>query len=401
MIRPATIDDLEPLLTLEERCFATDRISRRRFRHLLTRAKARTLVEDEGGRLLGYALVLFSRGTALARLYSIAVDAEARGRGIARRLLAAAEAEAVARGCVSMRSEVRRDNTASLALFRSNGYRQFDEVEDYYEDHMDALRFERTLAPQLELTSVRVPYYPQTTDFTCGPACLMMAMKALEPQLHLDRRLELRLWRESTSIFMTSGQGGCGPFGLAVAAHEHGFDAELFVKQRGPFLAETVRHPAKKEVIRIVEEDYLDRIGELGIPVHRRPARFPEVQELFEAGGIPLVLISSWRIYRERFPHWVVITGFEERFIYAHDPFVDSSEGETVADCVNMPIARAEFERMARYGRSGQRAVLVVWPRRRSHGSQVRPSRGRPKAASTRRSGGGEAAPADDSIQAR
>jgi hypothetical protein len=96
-------------------------------------------------------------------------------------LLAAAEAEAVARGCVSMRSEVRRDNTASLALFRSNGYRQFDEVEDYYEDHMDALRFERTLAPQLELTSVRVPYYPQTTDFTCGPACLMMAMKALDP----------------------------------------------------------------------------------------------------------------------------------------------------------------------------------------------------------------------------
>ncbi len=401
MIRPATVHDLEQLLALEERCFATDRITRRRFRHLLTRANARTLVEDEGGRLLGYALVLFSRGTALARLYSIAVDGEARGRGIARRLLAAAEAEAVARGCVSMRSEVRRDNTASLTLFRSNGYRQFDEVEDYYEDHMDALRFERTLAPQLELTSARVPYYPQTTDFTCGPACLMMAMKALEPQRDLDRRLELRLWRESTSIYMTSGHGGCGPFGLAVAAHDQGFDAELFVKQRGPFLAETVRHPAKKEVIRIVEEDYLDRIGELGIPVHRRPARFPEVQELFEAGGIPLVLISSWRIYQERFPHWVVITGFEQRFIYAHDPFVDSSEGETVADCVNMPIARAEFERMARYGRSGQRAVLVVWPRRRNHGSHVKPSRGRPKAASTRGSGGGAAAPADNSSQTR
>ena len=401
MIRPAAVHDLEQLLALEERCFATDRITRRRFRHLLTRANARTLVEDDGGRLLGYALVLFSRGTALARLYSIAVDSEARGRGIARRLLAAAEAEAVARGCVSMRSEVRRDNTASLTLFRSNGYRQFDEVEDYYEDHMDALRFERTLAPQLALTSVRVPYSPQTTDFTCGPACLMMAMKALEPQRALDRRLELRLWRESTSVYMTSGHGGCGPFGLAVAAHGQGFDVELFVKQRGPFLAETVRHPAKKEVIRIVEEDYLDRIAELGIPVHRRPARFPEVQELFEAGGIPLVLISSWRIYQERFPHWLVITGFEERFIYAHDPFVDTDEGETVADCVNMPIARAEFERMARYGRSGQRAVLVVWPRRRSQGSQVRPSRGRPKAATTSASGGGAAAPADDSSQTR
>lgn len=363
MIRLATLDDLDRLVALENSCFESDRITRRRFRHLLTRANASTIVADDDG-LVGYVLVLFSRGTALARLYSIAVADKARGRGLARQLLAAAESEALRRGCVSMRSEVRRDNQASLNLFRSNGYEQFDEVTDYYEDHMDALRFERTLAPQLALTQVRVPYYRQSTDFTCGPACLMMAMKALDPKLHLDRSIELRLWRESTSIFMTSGHGGCGPFGLAVAAHEHGFGAEIFVKQRGPFLAETVRNPAKKEVIRVVEEDYLESIRRLGLKHHRRAARFPEVQELFEAGGIPLVLISSWRIYQERFPHWVVITGFEERFIYVHDPFVDEDEGETAADCINMPIARTEFERMARYGRSGQRAVLVVWPRR-------------------------------------
>ena len=73
-----------------------------------------------------------------------------------------------------------------------------------------------------------------------------------------------------------------------------------------------------------------------------------------------MVLISSHRIYEERFPHWLVITGFDRDFIYVHDPFVDDSEGEIVADCVNMPVARSEFERMARYGRTGQRAVLVI-----------------------------------------
>ena len=35
------------------------------------------------------------------------------------------------------------------------------------------------LVPQLELSRVRVPYYQQTTDFTCGPASLIMAFKAL------------------------------------------------------------------------------------------------------------------------------------------------------------------------------------------------------------------------------
>ncbi len=365
-IRPAVLDDLDQLVVLENRCFDTDRLSRRSFRHMLTRANASTLIHDRDGRITGYALVLYSRGTALSRLYSIAVDADERGRGVGRALLAAAEEEALARGCVSMRSEVRRDNARSIALFEAFGYTPFEELENYYEDHMDALRFERTLAPQLALTQVRVPYYEQTTDFTCGPACLMMAMKALDPDITLDRRLELRLWREATSIFMTSGHGGCGPYGLALAAHRRGFPSGLFVKQRGPFLVDSVRQPDKKEVMRIVEEEFAERVEELAIPVHQRPIRFAEVQEMFEGGGIPLVLISSWRIYEERFPHWVVITGFEERFIYVHDPLVDRDEGETVADCVNMPIARTEFERMARYGRSGQRAVLVVWPRYRS-----------------------------------
>jgi len=363
VIRTATTADLDGLVELEARSFETDRLSRRSFRYMITRANARMLVAEDEGAVAGYALVLFSRGTALARLYSIAVDGAVRGRGVGRQLLEAAEAEAVARGCVSMRSEVRRDNRASLQLFEKAGYKPFEELEDYYEDHMGALRFERTLAPQLALTQVRVPYYQQTTDFTCGPACLMMAMKALNRGLRLDRTLELRLWREATSIFMAAGHGGCGPFGLALAANRRGNTVELFVKQRGVFLVDTVRDPDKKEVMRVVEEDFLDRIREHGIPHHNRPARFAEVQELFAAGGIPLVLISSWRIYEERMPHWVVITGFEQRFIYVHDPFVDIEEGETVSDCVNMPIARSEFERMARYGRSGQRAVVVIWPR--------------------------------------
>ena len=359
-IRPATLDDLDALVALEERCFTTDRLSRRNFRYMLTDARASTRVWDEGGPLGGYALVLYSKGTALARLYSIAVDAAMRGRGVGRALLEAAEAEALDRGCVSMRSEVRRDNTASLTLFERAGYEVFDEVDDYYEDGMGAFRFERILAPRPGLSQVRVPFYRQTTDFTCGPACLMMAMKALDEGFPLDRRTELRLWRESTSIFMTSGHGGCGPYGLALAAHSRGFRVELFVRESGPFLVDTVRSAAKKEVMRVVEEDYLDQIAAAGIPVHPRPMGFDEVRERFEAGAIPVVLISSHRIYEERFPHWLVLTGFDRDVVWAHDPFVDDSEGETAADCVNMPIARSELEKMARYGRSGQRAVLVL-----------------------------------------
>ena len=213
MPRFATLDDLPALLAIENRCFTTDRLSRRSFRRLLTRGHAVTLVAEQTNRILGYVLLLFSQGNAIARLYSIAVHPDYARTGVGDTLLEAAEAIALERDCVSMRLEVRRDNPASLKLFRRHGYRQFKEVPDYYEDHMTALRFEKRLVPHLQADRVKVPYYPQTLDFTCGPAALMMAMKALDASIELNRSLELRLWREATTVFMTSGHGGCGPYG--------------------------------------------------------------------------------------------------------------------------------------------------------------------------------------------
>jgi len=97
-----------------------------------------------------------------------------------------------------------------------------------------------------------------------------------------------------------------------------------------------------------------------GIPVHYRQLTLDEMRRTIEQGAIPVVLISSYRIYKEKFPHWVVVTGFDDRYIYVHDPFVDTEKGKRVTDCMNMPILQKDFERMARYGKSGLRAALIV-----------------------------------------
>ncbi len=361
MPRHATLDDIPALLAIEQQCFTTDRLSRRSFRHLLTHGNAVTLLDEDKGQIHGYVMLLFSRGTSMARLYSIAVHPQHGRRGIGNRLLKAAESAALERDCVSMRLEVRRDNPASLALFRRHGYRQFDETPDYYEDHMAALRFEKRLAPYLRADLVKVPYYQQTLDFTCGPAALMMAMKGLEPVLKLDRKLELRLWREATTIFMTSGHGGCGPYGLALSAYRRGFDLEIHVNEEGVFLVDSVRSTEKKEVMRLVQEDWIEELSQLPVLLRRGSLGVDELRQKCEAGGIPLVLISSYRIYGERFPHWVVVTGFDDHYIYVHDPLVDSEAGETITDSINMPIPHREFQRMARYGKAGQKAVLVLY----------------------------------------
>lgn len=365
-VRAAELADLEALVEIENRCFDTDRLSRRSFRHLLTRGRAATLVAERGGAVVGYVLVLFSHGTLHARIYSLAVDPAARGLGLGRDLVLAAEDAAKDQACSEIRLEVRKDNEGAIGLYESLGYRRFGVLSGYYEDHEDAVRYRKSLAPQLGLDMVRVPYYAQTTDFTCGPAALMMAMGALEHDspLALDRKLELRLWREATTIFMMAGHGGCGPHGLALSAWHRGFGVEVYVNERRPMLLDSVRSPEKKEVMRLVQEDMIEELAAHGVPIHHRAIQPDELAALFARGGIPLVLISSYRIYREKFPHWVVVTGFDTRYVYVHDPFVDEEEGESIADCINMPIPRREFEAMSRYGRANQRAAVVIFPQR-------------------------------------
>lgn len=359
MIRPAELRDIDALVEIEDRVFNTDRLSRRSFRYMLTKANAVTRLDEEAGRVRGYVMVLFHHGTSLARLYSIAVHPEFQGQGVGSILVEAAEAAALEHDCAYMRLEIRRDNPASIKLFIRNGYRQFGKYEDYYEDHMEALRFEKALA-HLKPDLAIVPYYQQTLDFTCGPATLLMAMKALDQSLEMDRTLELRLWRESTTVFMTAGHGGCGPYGLALAAYRRGFDVELFVNDDSALFVDSVRSEEKKEVIRLVQEDFLQELTHTPVQVHYRQLGLSEMREKFDEGGIPLVLISSYRIYREKFPHWVVVNGFDDRFIYVHDPYVDYENGKRCMDCINMPIAQADFERMARYGKSGLRAALII-----------------------------------------
>jgi ribosomal protein S18 acetylase RimI-like enzyme len=360
LIRTASLGDLDDLVALENHCFDHDRITRRQFRHLLKKGHAALHVAVADDALLGSLVLLFSRGTATARLYSIAVAPEARGQGIARKLIERAENEAWRQERSWMRLEVRKDNAASIALFESLGYRRFGMHADYYADHMDAWRYEKALDNRLKPALERVAWYEQTLDFTCGPACLIMAMQSLDPGTTPDRGLELRLWREATTIFMTSGIGGCGPYGLALAAHRRGFGVEVWVNDPGVQMIDSVRSAVKKEVMALVQADMEREIAERRIPVHFDALGATALEQAFTAGAIPLVLISSWQIYEEKSPHWVVVSGFDEHFIYVHAPYVDYKEGETALDSINMPIGRSQFARMTRYGRKGLRAVVLV-----------------------------------------
>ena len=131
VIRAATQADLDALLAIENRCFSADRISRRSFRELLARPTAATVIAEVDGRPAGYAMLLFRHGTAMSRLYSIAVDPDQAGRGVGAALMKAVEDETFERGRMLLRLEVREDNERAIALYRRLGYRPIGRYLEY------------------------------------------------------------------------------------------------------------------------------------------------------------------------------------------------------------------------------------------------------------------------------
>lgn len=362
VIRPALKSDLPLLLALEARCFDQDRISRRSFQRFVEHPQDLLLVAEQDGQLSGYILVLFRRNTRLARVYSIAVAPDSRGLGLGQALMLAAEDGAREKGAVFMRLEVRADNVSAQNLYQRLGYRQFGVFHDYYEDHQDALRYQKRIHSYHPLTGTKaVPYYRQTTDFTCGPASLMMAVSALDPDYRPEIDEELQLWREATTIFMTRGHGGCGPHGLALAAKRRGFEVALMLNQQGALFVSSVRTTDKKQILERVHEQFLAQMAELGIAPRYGSFSLDELEQGLRLGRLPLVLISTYHLDGRKAPHWVLVCAMDKEFVYIHDPDIDDDAGESPVDKQYLPIERSRFDRLARYGQNGLRTLVWVY----------------------------------------
>lgn len=360
LIRPVVLSDLEALVALEESCFTTDKLSRRSFRRWCSSENCIFLVAEYGSELLGYGLVLLHKGTHLARLYSLAVSAAARGRGLGQKLIAGLEEGAMAKERFYMRLEVAKTNGAAIRLYEKLGYRVFGEYENYYEDHSDALRMQKRIYKITPSTPyANLPWYQQTTNFTCGPASLMMAMAGLDPKKLPKRETEMDIWREATTIFMTSGHGGCHPLGLALAAVQRGFKARAFVNKRGPLFVDGVRSEEKKEVLRLVHRQFLEKTKKQGIEVIYKELTQEDIHKALKKGEIVVILISTYRLDGRKVPHWVTVTGIDKKCLYVHDPDPDT-EHQGPLDCQHIPIAREDFDKMSSYGAERLRSAIIL-----------------------------------------
>jgi hypothetical protein len=201
-----------------------------------------------------------------------------------------------------------------------------------------------------------VPYMRQTTDFTCGPAALLMALSYFGLHSSPDRSTEIGLWREATTV------GGCDPYGMAVAAARHGLDVELTVTGDTFFLLEGLESEEERELRRFIQAEFREQAAAAGLKVTEKQFDAAHVRGILSSGRLAIVLVDELLLHEEACPHWIVVHSFVDGLFVIHDPWTEVAAGESWLDGYDMPISPGDLERIARYGDPAHGAVLAVGP---------------------------------------
>lgn len=199
-----------------------------------------------------------------------------------------------------------------------------------------------------------VPYMRQTSDFTCGPACLLMALSHFGKHPSPDRASELALWREATLV------DACGPYGMALAAHRHGLQVRLTVTTDSFVLMEDLESEQARDVSRFIQRGFRDAVQAAGIEVSIRQFDANDVRAVLDAGRLAILLVDQELFHAESCPHWLLVHAWLDGAFLIHDPWTEVAAGESWVDGYDLPLRPADLERVARFGQPPYGALLAV-----------------------------------------
>lgn len=204
----------------------------------------------------------------------------------------------------------------------------------------------------------KLPYYNQSTDFTCGPSSLMMAMTALDKSQPIHRAHELQLWREANTVFMGKGHPGSSPYGLALAGWRRGFQIALWLSHRGPFLLNYQKQADRRNVSDLMQREDEKLVKAARIPMPLKKWSIADLQSAIEGGSVPIVLVSTRLFHGDNTPHWVAVSAVDGESVYVNDPWISRNKRQTAKSQTARPASHADFMKMAEY--DGERAVVLV-----------------------------------------
>jgi hypothetical protein len=178
----------------------------------------------------------------------------------------------------------------------------------------------------------------------------MMAMKYLECDQQLGKDREIDIWREGNLVAVC----GTSRYGLAYSAAARGFSARVtsntggidFVEKFGPSLDD----PAMK----LLNEQFSERRArckKIQVRERRVTITGKTLREALFSNHVPQIVTSSRFCGGEDCPHWVVVTGIDDKFVFFYSP----SDARPKKRRFGLP-ALQEF-----IGYHGNQSMVEIW----------------------------------------
>ena len=200
-------------------------------------------------------------------------------------------------------------------------------------------------------------YERQKSDFTCGPACAIMALSR-DGAPERGFGAELRMWREATYF------GGCDHFGVATLLARRGLPTRILVDVDAPILGTGGPHALNDAATRMrIHREQEAGALELGVGAHIGPVERAGLDEALARGEWVILLVDLERFNGEPAPHWVVVWGRTGSHYLLHDPWSDEEFGETWLETAVLPIEGEDLWSIASWEEEGgeaHRAMILV-----------------------------------------
>jgi len=205
-----------------------------------------------------------------------------------------------------------------------------------------------------ESIHLKVPFYRQHYDFTCGPASLMMAMKFFDAGLRLTKDLEIDIWREGNMVEVY----GTSRYGLAYSAVVRGYCARVTSSDVDQIdFVDRLVPPVENLNMQMLKLHFYERrkrCKKLGVTERQRAVTEELIFDSLLSGYVPLMMTNALFCEGENLPHWVVVTGIDERSVYFNNP---SDAGQR-----NRKLMMSELQKFVGY-RDDQAIVEIVKPK--------------------------------------
>jgi hypothetical protein len=195
-----------------------------------------------------------------------------------------------------------------------------------------------------------IPFYRQHYDFTCGPACLMMAMKYLECDQRLGKDREIDIWREGNLVAVC----GTSRYGLAYSAAARGFSAGVTSNTGGIDFVEKFVPPIDGPALQLLTEQFHERrtrCRKSGVRERQQTITGKIIRESLFSNHVPLIVTTSLFFGEEDLPHWVVVTGIDDKLLYFSSP----SDGRPKKRRIGLTALSAFV------GYHGDQSMVEVW----------------------------------------